>query len=177
MASKCSLYFSLHCNIDEVKWSEVNSLSRVRLFATPWTVAYQASQTMGFSRLEYLSGVPFPSPGGSSRPWDQTWVSCIVGRCFTLWATRDAFGELEESEAEGGRGSQHPQSQGPLIPSSAQRAKCPVLAPPLKTIVPCHGVTWVCSMCSCVYTVLTCLLVMDSCFSVNLSSVFQWNQD
>ena len=39
------------------------SLSRVRLFATPWTVAYQAPPSMGFSRQEYWSGLPFPSPG------------------------------------------------------------------------------------------------------------------
>ena len=44
------------------KWSEVKSLSRVWLFATPWTVAYQASLSMGFSRQEYWSGLPFPSP-------------------------------------------------------------------------------------------------------------------
>ena len=37
-------------------------LSRVRLFATPWAVAYQASPSMGFSRQEYWSGLPFPSP-------------------------------------------------------------------------------------------------------------------
>ena len=37
------------------------SLSRVQLFATPWTAAYQASQSMGFSRQEYWSGLPFPS--------------------------------------------------------------------------------------------------------------------
>ena len=42
---------------------KVKSLSRVRLFATPWTVAYQASPSMGFSRQEYWSGLPFPSPG------------------------------------------------------------------------------------------------------------------
>ena len=41
-------------------WSEVKSLSRVRLFATPWTVAYQAPPSMGFSKQEYWSGVPFP---------------------------------------------------------------------------------------------------------------------
>ena len=41
----------------------VKSLSRVQLFATPWTVAYQASPSMGFSRQEYWSGLPFPSPG------------------------------------------------------------------------------------------------------------------
>ena len=40
----------------------VKSLSRVRLFATPWTVAYQVPPSMGFSRQEHWSGVPFPSP-------------------------------------------------------------------------------------------------------------------
>ena len=38
-------------------------LSRVRLFVTPWTVARQASLTMGFSRQEYWSGLPCPLPG------------------------------------------------------------------------------------------------------------------
>ena len=41
---------------------KVKLLSRVRLFATPWTVAYQAPPSMGFSRQEYWSGVPLPSP-------------------------------------------------------------------------------------------------------------------
>ena len=41
---------------------EVKLLSRVRLFATPWTAAYQAPPSMGFSRQEYWSGVPLPSP-------------------------------------------------------------------------------------------------------------------
>ena len=45
------------------KWKvKVKSLSRVRLLATPWTAAYQAPPTMGFSRQEYWSGVPLPSP-------------------------------------------------------------------------------------------------------------------
>ena len=38
------------------------SLSRVQLFVTPWTVAYQAPPSMGFSRQEYWSGLPLPSP-------------------------------------------------------------------------------------------------------------------
>ena len=42
---------------------KVKTLSHVRLFVTPWTVAYQASPSMGFSRQEYWSGLPFPSPG------------------------------------------------------------------------------------------------------------------
>ena len=41
----------------------MKSLSRVRLFATPWTAAYNAPPSMGFSRQEHWSGVPFPSPG------------------------------------------------------------------------------------------------------------------
>ena len=47
---------------------KVKSLSRVRLFATPWTVAYQAPLSMRFSRQEYWSGLPFPSPGDLSDP-------------------------------------------------------------------------------------------------------------
>ena len=48
--------------------SEVKSLSRVRLFATPFMVAYQAPPCMGFSRQEYWSGLPFPSPGDLPNP-------------------------------------------------------------------------------------------------------------
>ena len=45
------------------KWKvKVKSLSRVQPLATPWTAAYQAPPSMGFSRQEYWSGVPLPSP-------------------------------------------------------------------------------------------------------------------
>ena len=47
---------------------KVKSLSRVQLFATPWTVAYQAPLSMGFSRQEYWNGLPFPSPGDLPDP-------------------------------------------------------------------------------------------------------------
>ena len=47
---------------------KVKSLSRVRLFATPWTVAYQAPPSVGFSRQECWSGLPFPSPGDLPHP-------------------------------------------------------------------------------------------------------------
>ena len=50
------------------KSEKVKSLSRVRLFVTPWTVVYQAPQSMEFSRHEYWSGVPFPSPGDLPDP-------------------------------------------------------------------------------------------------------------
>ena len=55
------LDFSIRCY-------EVKSLSRVRLFVTPWTVAYQAPQSMGFSRQECWSGLPFPSSGDLPDP-------------------------------------------------------------------------------------------------------------
>ena len=48
--------------------TEVKSLSRVGLFVTPWTVAYQAPLSVGFSREEYWSGLPFPSPGDLPNP-------------------------------------------------------------------------------------------------------------
>ena len=58
------------------KWKvKVKSLSRVQLLATPWTAAYQAPPFMGFSRQEYWSGVPLPSPiivpnwYGPTLPW------------------------------------------------------------------------------------------------------------
>ena len=46
----------------------MKSLSHVRLFVTLWTVTYQASPSMGFSRQEYWSGLPFPSPGDLPYP-------------------------------------------------------------------------------------------------------------
>ena len=51
-------------------WKKVKvwSLSLVWLFATPWTVAYQALPSMGFSRQEYWSGLPFPSPEDLPNP-------------------------------------------------------------------------------------------------------------
>ena len=46
----------------------MKSLSRVQLFVIPWTVVYQASLSMGFSRQGYWSGLPFPSPGDLPDP-------------------------------------------------------------------------------------------------------------
>ena len=57
----------LYCVSHQIEYSPVanivKSLSHVRLFETLWTVAYQASPSMGFSRQKYWSGLPFPSPG------------------------------------------------------------------------------------------------------------------
>ena len=59
------------------KWKvKVKSLSRVRLFATSWTVAYQAPPSMGFSRQEYWSGVPL-----------------IHFRCYLFWFKKNCIGQ------------------------------------------------------------------------------------
>ena len=50
---------------------KVKSLSRVRLFVTPWTIAYQAPRSMGFSRQECWSGLPFSSPGNLPDPGNE----------------------------------------------------------------------------------------------------------
>ena len=68
------------------KWRvKVKSLSRVRLLATPWTAAYQAPPSMGFSRQEYWSGVPLPSP-----QWGYTEDQSLVK--VDLSAILDPFG-------------------------------------------------------------------------------------
>ena len=59
------IYQNVICNTHS---KQVKSLSHVRLFVTLWTVAYQASPSMGFSRQEYWSGLPFPSPGDLPDP-------------------------------------------------------------------------------------------------------------
>ena len=58
---------------------------------TPWTVVYQTPLSIKFSRQEYCSRLPFPPPGGSSQPRDRTQVSCIAGRFFTSWASREVL--------------------------------------------------------------------------------------
>ena len=72
-------------------------LCRVRLFATPWTVAHQAPLSMGFS-MDKNTGVSSHAPlQGVFPPRDQTQVSCIVGGFFTIWATREACSILKSA--------------------------------------------------------------------------------
>ena len=61
----------------------VKSLSHVQLFVTPWTVAHQAPLSMGFSRQENWSGLPFPFPGDLPDPGIEPRFSCIAARHFT----------------------------------------------------------------------------------------------
>ena len=74
----------------KVKWSEVKSLSHLRLFATPRTVAHQAPLSMGILQAKILEQVAIPFSRESSQPRDWTQVSClscIAGRFFTVWTT------------------------------------------------------------------------------------------
>ena len=69
-------------NFKSLKWSEVKSLSRVSLFATPWTVAYQGPLFMGFSRQEYWSGVPFLSPEDIRNPGIEPMFPALQADCL-----------------------------------------------------------------------------------------------
>ena len=60
----------------------VKSLSRVRLFVTPWTVANQAPPSMGFSRQEYWTGLPFPTPGEPPNSGIEPTFPALAGGFF-----------------------------------------------------------------------------------------------
>ena len=71
------------------KWKEkLKSLSHVWLFATPWTAAYQTPLSMGFSRQEYWSGVPFPSPREDSTHGQHQMVNTEI-RLIIFFAAKD----------------------------------------------------------------------------------------
>ena len=91
---------------DASKWKvKVKPLSRVRLFATPWTAAYQAPPSMGFSRQEYWSGVPLPSlcitagvPNfGDIMLDDLRWSWCCLFLCNHRNKVHNKCNELESS--------------------------------------------------------------------------------
>ena len=63
-------------------------LSHVQLFATPWGVARQ-SLVYGILQARILGSVAISFSRGSSWPRDRTWVLCIAGGLFTIWATRE----------------------------------------------------------------------------------------
>ena len=62
---------------------KVKSLNRVRLFATSWTIGYQVPPSMGFSRQEYWSGLPFPSPGDLPDPGIEPWSPAFQAEALT----------------------------------------------------------------------------------------------
>ena len=70
------------------KWKvNVKLLSRVPLFTIPWTATHQAPPSMGFSRQEYWSGVPLPSPTASlqgAKHWPSEWIDCFFTPTFQI---------------------------------------------------------------------------------------------
>ena len=72
------VYISPHLN-----FVVVQSLSHVRLFATPWTVAHQAPLSMVFPRQEHWSELPFPSPGDLPNPGINPAFPALAGGFFT----------------------------------------------------------------------------------------------
>ena len=60
-----------------------NTMDRIRLFVTQWTVACQAPLSMGFSRQEYFSGLPCPPPGDLPDPGIEPASPTLAGRFFT----------------------------------------------------------------------------------------------
>ena len=70
--------------MDEESERKCYSLSRVRLFVGPGAVARQAPQSMGFSRQEKWSGLPFPSPGDLPYPGIEPGSPALTGRFFTV---------------------------------------------------------------------------------------------
>ena len=80
---------------------KVKFLSRVRLFATPWTVCnLPGSSVHGIFQARVLEWVAISFSRGSSQPRDGTWVSHIAGRCFTIWATREASRHVQISKSK-----------------------------------------------------------------------------
>ena len=71
------------------------SLSRVQLFATPWTIICQATLSMGILQARILEWVAMPASRGSSQPRNQTPISLTAGGSFTVWATREMLKECK----------------------------------------------------------------------------------
>ena len=94
MLTKISTY--LKCNksfdilyIHKTTTAFVSSLSHVWLFATPWTVACQATLSMEFSRQEHWNGLPFPSPGDLPHPGMEPESPALVCKFFFFFFTTE----------------------------------------------------------------------------------------
>ena len=104
------------------KWKvKVKSLSRVRLLATPWSAAYQAPLSMGFSRQEYWSGVPLPFPK-EGWAWEN-WCFRIV----VLEKTLDSPLDSKEIKPVNPKGNQ----PWICIGRTYAEAEAPILWPPM----------------------------------------------
>ena len=129
-------HFLLQCRKVKVK-----SLSRDQLFATPWTTASQAPPPMGFSRQEYWSGVPLPSPRFRNNNFKRKKVAFFgfwyVLFCAFVWGGRILFVLILGNESE--------QVSCSVMSDSSQlhglqpsRLLCPWDSPGKNTGVGCH---------------------------------------
>ena len=83
----CLLFFSSY-----VKSKSVSHVSHVQVFATPWTICSPpGSSVHGILPARIQEWVAIPFSRGSSWPKEQTWISGVTGRFFTIWATREAL--------------------------------------------------------------------------------------
>ena len=100
------------------KWKvKVKSLSRVRPSATPWTAAFQAPPSMGFSRQEYWSGVPLPSPAEVSKTPRIGWFTSLFLKlpvCNSV-TSPDSWETLNQINGHGSDDSESPGVLGPTI--------------------------------------------------------------
>ena len=79
------------------KYSEQKKDSKVKVLVTQLCLTLWdsmdcsplGSPVHGLLQVRILGGLTLPSPGESSQPWDWTWVSCIAGRFFIIWASRE----------------------------------------------------------------------------------------
>ena len=105
------------------KWKvKVKSLSRVRLLATPWTAAYQAPLSMGFSRQEYWSGVPLPSPYGVCTSLNKSVLTLLqlALEFLPAWSQGLSLGSPSQGLAQDLR---HDQSLSPRVSSNSSAQK------------------------------------------------------
>ena len=77
-----------------MKWSESCS---VMSYSDPMDYSLPGSSTYGILQARILEWVAISSSKGSSWPRDQTWVSCVAGRFFTVWATKEALVNFRSS--------------------------------------------------------------------------------
>ena len=87
------MHLLVHC-LAQVQTNVLTCFSHVQLFATPWTIACQALLSMGFSRQEYWSGLPFPSPADLPNPGVKPAShisSALARRFFTTSATWETY--------------------------------------------------------------------------------------
>ena len=133
-------------------------LSHVQLFVTPWTVARQARLSMGFSRQEYWSGLPFPPPGHLPDPGIEPVSPTSAGGFFTtvLFGKQVLGGKKTKEKVRRGhrpscRGSSEVQTQLLRVSQGLRLLphRCPCPLPWLPAIVPLSGT---CGLSTCELT-------------------------